>query len=154
MGKRERGRRKEEEKKRRKVRAAGLLHDTANVVGIMPAMSRPPLHKKRPCSNRLGKTQKMCEKKEKCKFEQSAHWFVTTNRPKWHLHRPRRPKVLTTILKNEQNATKHHHHCLQLRENATNHSNNDKLMSKIRKNTSKTLQETTIKCPKLTKTGS
>ena len=47
------------EKERRKGWAAGLLHDTANVVGIMPAMSRPPLHKKRPCSNRLGKTQNM-----------------------------------------------------------------------------------------------
>ena len=60
---------KKGEKRRRKVerrekerregweiqRAAGLLHDTANVVGIMPAISRPPLHEKRPCSNRLGK---------------------------------------------------------------------------------------------------
>ena len=37
MGKRERGRRKDEAKERRKGWAAGLLHDTANVVGIMPA---------------------------------------------------------------------------------------------------------------------
>ena len=60
---------------------------------------------------------------------------------KWHLHRSRRPKVLTTVLKNEQNATKHHHHYLQLRENATNHRKHDKLMSKIRENTSQKLQK-------------
>ena len=57
-------------------RAEGLLHDVANVVGILPAMSRPLLHEKRPCSNRFGKTQKMREKQEKNKFEQSEHWFV------------------------------------------------------------------------------
>ena len=59
--------RKGEVKRRRKVerreqerregweaqRAEGLLHDVANVVGILPAMSRPPLHEKRPCSNRF-----------------------------------------------------------------------------------------------------
>ena len=83
-------------RKREKVGPAGLLHDTANVVGMMPAMSRPPLHKKRPCSNSLGKTQKCGTEQEKCKFEQSEHWFVTTNRPKWHLHRPTRPKKNTT----------------------------------------------------------
>ena len=27
-------------------RAEGLLHDVANVVGILPAMSRPPLQEK------------------------------------------------------------------------------------------------------------
>ena len=60
----EKWRRKEErrEKERRESweaqRAVGLLHDTANVVGILPAISRPPLHEKRPCSNRLGKKQK------------------------------------------------------------------------------------------------
>ena len=59
MGKGEGERKKEEEKERRKGWDAGLLHDTANVVWIIPAMSRPPLHKKRPCSNRFGKTQKM-----------------------------------------------------------------------------------------------
>ena len=61
-------------------RAVGLLHDIANVVGILPAMSRPPLHEKRPCSNRVRKKQKKLQKKyEKRKFEHSAHWFVTTN---------------------------------------------------------------------------
>ena len=43
-------------------RAEGLLHDVANVVGILPAMSRPPLHEKRPCSNRLGKNAGKIEK--------------------------------------------------------------------------------------------
>ena len=58
-GKRERiggGRWKGERKREGKVgkrRAVGLLHDTANVVGNLPVMSRPPLHEKRPCSNRL-----------------------------------------------------------------------------------------------------
>ena len=46
-------------------RAVGLLNDTANVVGILPAMSRPPLHEKRPCSNRFGKTQKNAGKTRK-----------------------------------------------------------------------------------------
>ena len=62
-------------------RAVGLLHDTAITVGIMP-------------------TQKMLEKKRT--FEQSAHWIVTTNRPKWHLHRPRRQQVLTSVPKFEK----------------------------------------------------
>ena len=107
MEKRERGRRKEEEKERRKGWAAGLLHDTANVVGIMPAMSRPPLHKKRPWFEPHRKNTKKCgTKQEKCKFEQSEHWFVTTNRPKWHLHRPRRPQMLITVVKNEQKCHK------------------------------------------------
>ena len=97
-GKREKGekrknRRKKEKrevKQRRKVerreqerregweaqRAEGLLHDIENVVGILPAMSRPPLRKKRPCSIRLGETQKCWKKQEKCKSEQSEHWFV------------------------------------------------------------------------------
>ena len=127
-------------KKRRKGWAACLSHDTANVVGIMPAMSRPPLHKKRPCSNRFGKTQKCGKEQETCKFEQSDHWFVTTNRPKWHLHRRRRPKVLTTALKIAKMPKKHHHHCPELSENTTNHSNNDTLMSKIRKIATKTWQ--------------
>ena len=56
---------KEEKNVKKGVRDAGLLHDTANVVGIMPAMSRPPLHKKRSCSNRFGKTQKMRNKTRK-----------------------------------------------------------------------------------------
>ena len=63
MGRRERVKRKEEEK--REKERLGLLHDTANVVGTMPAMSRPLLHKKRPCSNRFGKTQKMRNKNKK-----------------------------------------------------------------------------------------
>ena len=42
--------------------------------------------------------------------------------------------------KNEQNATKPHHHCPEIRENTTNHSKNDKLMSKIRKIATKTWQ--------------
>ena len=46
-------------------RAAGLLHDIANVDGILPAMSRPPLHEKRPCSNRLEKKQKMRKNTQK-----------------------------------------------------------------------------------------
>ena len=45
------------------------------------------------------KNTKMREKHKKRKFEQSAHWFVTANRPSWHLHRPRRPQVLITVLK-------------------------------------------------------
>ena len=44
-------------------RAVGLLHDIANTVGIMCIISRPPLHEKRPCSNRSGKKQKMVAKK-------------------------------------------------------------------------------------------
>ena len=65
----EKWRRKEErrEKERRESweaqRAVGLLHDTTNVVGILPAISRPPLHEKRPCSNRLGKNKKAGGKK-------------------------------------------------------------------------------------------
>ena len=58
-------------------RAEGQLHDVANVVGILPAMSRPPLQEKWPCSNRLWKkNKKLREKSKKCTFEQSAHWFV------------------------------------------------------------------------------
>ena len=45
-------------------RAEGLLHDVANVVGILPAMSHPLLQEKRPCSNLFGKTQK-CGKNKK-----------------------------------------------------------------------------------------
>ena len=51
MGNRERSggqRRKRREQERREgweaQRAVGLLHDTANVVGILAAMSRPLLH--------------------------------------------------------------------------------------------------------------
>ena len=46
-------------------RAVGLLHDTAKVVGILPAISRPPLHEKRPCSNRFGEVREMLEKIKK-----------------------------------------------------------------------------------------
>ena len=63
-----------------------------------------------------------CHATKTRKFEQSAHWFVTTNRPKWHLHRPRKPQMLITVRKPA-------HHCPKLRENASNHSKNDKLMS-------------------------
>ena len=59
------------------------------------------------------KTKKSRKKQEKRKFEQSEHWFVTTkcysSRPKWHLHRPRRHAVLTTVLnsaKMPRNTTK------------------------------------------------
>ena len=48
-------------------RAVGLLHDTANTVGFLPVMSRPPLHVKRPCSNRLRKTKKCGDKSRKMK---------------------------------------------------------------------------------------
>ena len=44
-------------------KAESLLHDTANVVGILPSISRPPLHEQRPCSNRLGKKTKKTGKK-------------------------------------------------------------------------------------------
>ena len=45
------------------------------------------------------KTKKCGKNHEKSNVEQSAHWFVITNRPKWHLHKPRRQHVLTTVLK-------------------------------------------------------
>ena len=54
-------------------RAEGLLHDVANVVGILPAMSRPPLHEKRPYSNRLGKKDKNCGKNRKNAHLSRAH---------------------------------------------------------------------------------
>ena len=64
------------------------------------------------------KKQKMREKSQKKrKFEQSAHWFVTTNRPKWHFHTPRRPQMLITVLTSAKMPQKH--------------GKNDSLLSKI-----------------------
>ena len=80
-------------------------------------------------------TKKYRKKQKKRTFEQSAHWFVTTNRPKWHLHRPRRPQMLTIVLRHQRP-----------RENATNNSKNDKLMSKFEK-CRKHTANTTICCP-------
>ena len=46
-------------------RVEGLLDDTANVVGNLPAISRPPLHEKRPCSEPPRKNKKLLEKSTK-----------------------------------------------------------------------------------------
>ena len=50
-------------REKRKLGRRTVTH-TANVVGIMPAMSRPLLHKKRPCSNRIRKHKKCGTKME------------------------------------------------------------------------------------------
>ena len=61
--------------------------------------------------------------------------------------------MLMTVLKMSKNATTHHHHCPELRENTTNPSKNEKMISNIRK-CNKNMANTTIGCPKLTKRGS
>ena len=151
-GKREKGEKrkhwrkkeKREVKRRRKVerreqerregweaqRAEGLLHDVANVVRILPAMSRPPLHEKRPCSNRLGK-KKMREKSKKCTFEQSAHWFVALASAVYGNQAQRNDLGQTALVqewpnnceKTTENATKltahSSHHCPKSSKNAS-----------------------------------
>ena len=118
MEKRERGRRKEEEKERRKGWAAGLLHDTANVVGIMPAMSRPPLHKKRTCSKPLRKNSKNAGKTRKLQI-----WAERT------LVRHHKPtKMAPPLAKKAKGA----HHCpKKIAKLPQKHGKHDKLLSKI-----------------------
>ena len=131
-------------------RAVGLLHDTANVVGILPAMSRPPLHEKRPCSNRFGKTQKMREKPEKCTFEQSAHWFVALGSAISGNQAQGNDLGQTTLVqewpnnceKPTENATKltahSSHHCPKSSKMPQKQGENDKILYKIIKNHTKT----------------
>ena len=116
----ETGREKEEEKERRESweaqRAESLSHDTANVVGILLAISRPPLHEQRPCSNRLGKNKKKNGKtrikgpimtKPSKVISTTSHSAVqfSTKRTTWD--RQRSCKIgPTTAKKNTENATK------------------------------------------------
>ena len=139
-GKRRKGREREEEERRRRGRVLcswekrgkgrkrekGRLGSSGShrPVTRHRAISRPPLHEKRPCSNRLWKVQKMLKATD-------AHHCAETSK----------------------NATKKHHHCPRLHENATNHCKNDKLMSKIRKTSHRTWQKTKNWCPKLTNRG-
>ena len=123
-GKMEKGekRRRKEERRREgweAQRAEGLLHDTAkhrwnNACHVPSTFARRATMFE---PNRLGKKLKNTGKNKKCKFEQSAYWFVTRNRPKWYLHRPRRPHALNTVLKFAKTITKHS-------------AKNDNLMSK------------------------
>ena len=135
-------------------RAEGLLHDVTNVVGILPAMSRPPLHEKRPCSNRLGKKdKKLREKSQKCTFEQSAHWFVALGSAISGNQAQGNDLGQTALVqewpnnceKPTENATKltahSSRHCPKSSKIPQKHVKNDKFMIKISKNTTKTRQK-------------
>ena len=91
----------------------------------------------------LWKNSKMREKQEKCKFEQSEHWFVALGSAisgtkhkgtTWDRQRSCKSGP-TTAKKNTENATKltahSSHHCPKSSKIPQKHGNNDNLMSKI-----------------------
>ena len=95
---------------------------TTSTVGILPAISCPPLPEKRPCSNRLQK---------KCKIEQSEHRILTTTEDnrcstcsgKVRVEKCSHETVLLIFRASHfQTQTAHSsHHCLKIRENTTEH---------------------------------
>ena len=94
-------------------RAVSQLHDTANVVGILPAMSRPPLCGKRPCSNRLGKKNKNAGKIEKKCCKPSK--VISTTSPRqcnfWQPSTKERPGTDSVRARVAQQLRKNHRKC-------------------------------------------
>ena len=138
-------------------RAEGLLHDVANVVGILPAMSRPPLLEKRPCSNRLGKKTKNVGKiAKKCTFEQSAHWFVALGSAIYGNQAQRNDLGQTALVqewpnnceKNTENVTKptahSSHHCPKIIKTTSKTGRKRQIHIKNQQKYHKKRQKTTI----------
>ena len=134
-------------------RAEGLLDDTANVVGNLPAISRPPLHGKRPCSNLASEKTKNAGKIEKMHIW-AERTLVRSPRQCNFWHQAQRNDLGQTALvqewpnnfeKTTENATKltahSSHHCPKSSKMLQKHCENDKLMSPICKNPIKTWQK-------------
>ena len=142
-------------------RAEGLLHDSANVVGILPATSRPPLMFEPPRK----KPQKCGKNQEKCTFEQSAHCVVAlgsaitgTKHRGTTKDRQRSCNIgPTTAKKNTENATKltahSSHDCPRIIKNTSKSLENRQIDVQILQKSHENTAKTTIFRPKLTKRG-
>ena len=107
----------------RESSTVGLQQQTTSTIGILPAISCPPLPEKRPCSNRHQK---------RCKIELSEYRIVTTTEDnkcstcsvKVRVEKCSHEMALLIFRASHlqtQNTAHNSHHCPKILENTTKH---------------------------------